>query len=123
MTVREWLRRNGHEAVLALIDEVMAEFAAAKSKERRNWADVLSGGKDGKPIVVAGREFPVLKAAQISRGKPVTANAISSDQEHDEFPGVRRTGRWPAKKRRLPTKTKRVAKKVVRKITRQAQAS
>ena len=124
MTVRDWLKRNGHESALALVDEVMAEFAATGSKERRNWADVLSGGKDGKPLLVAGREFPVLRAAQISRGKPVTPNAIWSDQEHEDFPGARTTGRWPAKKSsRLPAKAKRVASKPPRRVTRHVRAS
>ena len=82
MTVREWLLENGYEDIAALIDKVMAEFRAAGSKERRNWADVLAGGKDGKPAVVAGRELPVLRAAQVSRNKPVTASAIHRPEEH-----------------------------------------
>src|SRR5262245_10775348 len=101
MTIRTWLAENNYADVAALIDEVMAEFEASGSKERRNWADVLSGGKDGKPAVIAGREFPVLAAAQVSRNKPVTANAISRN-ENEEFPGVRKTGRWP--KTKLPKK-------------------
>jgi hypothetical protein len=124
MTIRDWLRKNGHEATLALIDEVMVEFTATGSRERCNWADVLSGGKDGNAITVAGRTFPVLRAAQLSRGKEVTPNAIWSDQEHDEFPSARKTGRWPAqKRRRLPAKAQRAAKKPSRKVARHARAS
>src|SRR5687767_10025640 len=97
MTVREWLPRNGYQDVAELITEVLTEFEAEGSKERRNWADVLSGGKDGKPAVVAGRTFPVLRSAQESRNKPVTLNAIRRSEEHEPFPRARQTGRWPKK--------------------------
>jgi hypothetical protein len=120
MTVREWLPRNGYEDVAALIDEVLAEFEAADSKERRNWADTLSGGKDGKPAIVAGREFPVLRSAQESRNKPVTPNAIRRPEEHEPFPRARQTGRWPKK---LPVRAKRLAKKGPRKVVARRRAS
>ena len=113
MTLRQWLATD-YPDVLNLIDEVMAEFKASGSKERRNWADIFSGGKDGKELKVAGREFPVLEAAQISRGKPVTANALCLNVNEEPFPGVRKTGRWP-KKHRLPAKAKRIASKQGRK--------
>ena len=76
MTTRDWLRQNGYEDVVELLDEVMATLAARGSKERRNWWDILAGGKDGRPSVVAGREFPVLRVAQARQGKPITPNAI-----------------------------------------------
>jgi hypothetical protein len=120
MTVGEWLPRNGYEDAAALITEVMAEFEAQGSKERRNWADVLSGGKDGKPAVVAGRTFPVLRSAQVSRNKPVTPNAIRRPEEHEPFPRTRQTGRWP---KRLPVKAKRLAKKASRKAVARRRAS
>jgi len=126
MAVRQWLGENNYEDVGALIDEVMAEFAAAGSKERRNWADVLSGGKNGKPVIVSGREFSVLASAQISRGKPVTPNAIRRNAV-EEFPAARRTGRWPAKTqvtKQVPKGVKRTAHKASRKrASRHAQAS
>ena len=68
VTTRGWLRQNGYEDVVELIDEVVATLAARGSKERRNWWDVLAGGKDGRPSVVAGREFPVLCVAQRCAG-------------------------------------------------------
>ena len=113
MTVRDWLGRNGHEATLALINEVIAEFAAAGSKERRNWADVLAGGVNGAPFTVAGRAFPVLRAAQLNRRTRVTPNAIWSDREIEPFPAIRRTGRWPKRNRRLQERkaTKQPARK------------
>lgn len=111
MITRDWLRQNGYEDVVEQIDQVLAELAARGSKERRNWWDVLAGGKDGKPNLVAGREFPVLRVAQIRQGKPVTPNAISRNK-NEQPPDVVRTGRWQTKKRRktqLPGQAERHA--------------
>jgi hypothetical protein len=88
MSVRQWLRANNYNDVADTIDEILAEFKAAGSKERRNWADVLTG-HDGKPVTIAGREFPILASAQRSRGKPVTPTAIQRN-EIEEFPDVRK---------------------------------
>lgn len=112
MTTRDWLRQNDYEDVVELIDEVLAELAAKGSKERRNWWDVLAGGKDGKSMIVAGREFPILRVAQIRQGKPITPNAICRN-ENEQPPDVVRTGRWPRKQRRkkqLPEETNRLAR-------------
>lgn len=125
MTTRDWLQQNGYEDVVELIDEVMAELAARGSKERRNWWDVLAGGRNGKPNVVAGREFPVLRAAQIRQGKPVTPNAICRNQA-EQPPDVVRTGRWPKKqrqKKQLPAKSTRQAKTRGRRTTNRLRAS
>ena len=107
MTTREWLGQNGYEDVVELIDEVMAALAARGSRERRNWWDVLAGGRNGKPSVVAGREFPVLRVAQARQGRPITANAICRS-DGEQPPEVVRTGRWSEKPRgreRVTTKT------------------
>ena len=101
-TVRQWLRANDYDDVADLIDDVLAEFKAKESKERRNWADVLCG-KKGKPVTIAGRAFPILASAQASRGLPVSSNAIRRN-EKEEFPLPRRTERWP-KSKRLETVT------------------
>jgi len=126
MTTRDWLRQNGYEDVVELIDEVLAELAARGSKERRNWWDVLAGGKDGKPNAVAGREFPVLRIAQIRQGRPVTPNALSR-KKNEQPPDAVRTGRWPKKRRgksQLPGQAKREAKTTGRKgLPRQARVS
>jgi hypothetical protein len=106
-----------YEDVAALIDEVIADLAARGSKERRNWWDVLAGGKDGAPIVVAGREFSVLRAAQIRQGKPVTLNAISRNRD-EQPPDAVRTGRWPKKRRgnkQLSAKAARTTRTAARK--------
>jgi hypothetical protein len=120
MIARDWLRLNGYEDVANLIDRVMAEIKASGSKQRRNWWDTLSGGTDGKPIVVNGYEFPVLRVAQIRQGKPVTKNAQSRNKS-EVPPDVVATKRWPRKKKNLPRTAKRLADKANR--SRHAQAS
>ena len=122
MSIRNWLRANGYQDIDDLISTVIAEFKSTGSKERRNWADVLSGGKDGKPAMIAGRVFPVLASAQESRGKQATPNAIRRNK-HEEFPGVRKTGRW-VEKSKLPSKLTTLSKGKGRKPSRgDAQAS
>jgi len=93
MTCRNWLLANGYEDVVALIDQAMAKMAARGSKQRRNWWDILSGGKDGTPCVREGIEFPVLRIAQVRQGKFVTPNAISRSKT-ELPPDVRITERW-----------------------------
>jgi hypothetical protein len=110
MTIRQWLQTNNYQDVDVLIGKVLAKFKAEESGERRNWADILSGGKNGEPLAVAGYEFPVLASAQRSRGKPVTANAIERNQ-NEQFPSIRQTGRWPRKKKsKLPSRLTTLSK-------------
>lgn len=93
MTCRDWLRANGYEDIVELIDRAMAKMAARGSKQRRNWWDTLSGGPNGEPCVREGIEFPVLRAAQVRQGKLVTPNAISRSRK-ELPPDVRSTDRW-----------------------------
>jgi len=93
MTCRDWLRTNGYEDVVELIDEATVKMAARGSKQRRNWWDILSGGETGKPYVREGIEFPVLRVAQLRQGKTVTLNAISRSRT-ELPPDVRTTSRW-----------------------------
>lgn len=93
MTCRDWLSKNGYEDVVALVDKAMAKMTARGSKQRRNWWDILSGGKDGKPCVREGVEFPVLRVAQLRQGKPITPNAIQRSRK-ELPPDVRVTQRW-----------------------------
>lgn len=111
MIARDWLRQNGYKDVADLIDQVIAEIEAAGSRTRRNWWDTLAGGKGGKPIVVNGYEFPVLRVAQIRQGKPITPNA-GSRREGEVPPDVIATKRWPRK--RLPSKARRLEEKTSR---------
>ena len=112
MTIRRWLRAFNYQDVDDKIAKVEALHKASGSKERRNWADVLSGTKDGDPVVIAGVEFPILSSAQRSRNKPVTKNAIQRNDK-EEFPGPRVTGRWQ-KKKKLPRRARQLAKKAGR---------
>lgn len=100
MTTRDWLLANGYEEVANLIDEIMAELRAKGSKQRRNRWDVLAGSKDGRPVTVSGREFPVLKVAQCRQGKTITPNAIS--RHTDEQPPNSRFGRWASQPSNRP---------------------
>jgi hypothetical protein len=93
MTCRDWLCENKYEDVANLIDQAMAKMAVRGSKQRRNWWDILSGVKDGRPCVVEGIEFPVLRVAQVRQGKPVTANALRRSRK-ELPPDVRATERW-----------------------------
>src|SRR4051812_28541747 len=111
MSIRQWLRTHGYQDIDAKIAEAEALHRSSGSKERRNWADVLCGGRDGTPIAVAGIEFPGLASVQRSRRKPVTATAIQRN-DHEIFPAPRVTGRWP-KESRLPKKA-RVAREASR---------
>jgi hypothetical protein len=108
MIALKWLRNNAYHNVANLIDEVNAENKAAGRKTRRNWWDTLAGGDDGRPFTVNGREFPVLRAAQIRQGKPTTPNAIYLNP-NEQPPDVVATKRWP--RRHLPSKARRLSDK------------
>lgn len=71
MTCRDWLRQNGYEDVVALIDEAMTKIAVKGTKQRRNWWDILAGDAQGMPRVREGIEFPVLRVAQIRQRRAV----------------------------------------------------
>jgi hypothetical protein len=79
-TLRNWLLKNNYEDIALLIDEILEDWKKQGKGTRRNWWDKLAGGKNGKPCVVSGKEIPVLKAAQIRQGKPVTKNAICKNK-------------------------------------------
>jgi hypothetical protein len=94
MTCREWLRINGYDDVVQLIDNAIAKLAIRGSKQRRNWWDILSGGANGRPCIREGIEFPVLRVAQARQGKPITKNAIVRNSR-EQPPNLVATGRWP----------------------------
>lgn len=93
MLTKEWLRENDYSDVADLIDEVMDEWKAQGKQTRRNWWEILAGDNKGNSRHVAGRTFPVLQAAQLRQGIPVTKNAICRNS-NEEAPAVRVTGRW-----------------------------
>lgn len=93
MVARQWLRENEYSDVADMIDEIMAEWRSTGNGSRRNWWETLAGGENGRPYHVAGREFPVLRAAQVRQGKAVTADSVSR-RAGEEAPDVMPCGRW-----------------------------
>ncbi len=93
LSVRKWLRKNNYEDVADLIDEIMEEWNKSGKKTRRDWWEVLSGDKQGNSRVIYGRTIPVLKAAQLRQGVPVTNNAICRNI-YEQPPCIRKTNRW-----------------------------
>ena len=75
-TTRKWLRDNGYENVVGLIDSRLAAWKAQGKATRRNWWDILAGDEQGRPRTVDGITFPVLRAAQLRQGKPVSPDAL-----------------------------------------------
>lgn len=95
INAREWLRANGYDDVAEKIEQIMAEWRDAGNRQRRNWWVVLAGGKDGLPVVVAGRKFPVLAAAQRRQGVKVSKDAVRRKKRETKPPPIRVDGRWP----------------------------
>ena len=92
-TVREWLRANGYEETARLIDEIMAEWKAKGMATRRNWWPILAGDQRGNPRKVAGRTFPIIRAARKRQGLPNCENA-QSNAAREVAPEVTSSGRW-----------------------------
>ncbi len=92
-SIRQWLLDNDYNDVAELIDEVTAEWDRQGKKTRRNWWEVLAGDKDGKPRVVEGRKFPVLRAARLRQGLPDTKGSLSR-HKREVVPSVIDQVRW-----------------------------
>lgn len=93
ITIRDWLKKNKYEDILDMIDDAIDKWKSEGIKTRRNWWEILAGDHKGKPRKINGKEFPVLKAAQIRQGRPVTANAICRN-ENEEIQPIWKTNRW-----------------------------
>lgn len=76
MLTKQWLIENDYGEIAGLIDEVVDEWNRPGKQPRRNWWEVLAGTSGGKKRTVAGREFPVPRAAQLRQGFPITENAV-----------------------------------------------
>jgi hypothetical protein len=92
-TAREWLRANGYEETAQMIDEIMAEWKAQGLATRRDWWEVLAGDKRGNPRKVAGRTFPVIRAARKRQALPISDNA-QSNAHREAAPKIRSQARW-----------------------------
>lgn len=86
VTVRVWLKENGYPEIAEMIEDIQAEWKNTGKRTRRNWWEVLSGGKNGASRTIYGRRFPALQAAQIRQGKAITDNALKSTQELIDAP-------------------------------------
>lgn len=94
ISARNWLMQNNYQDIAQSIDTVMDEWKNKGTQTRRSWWDILAGGKNGKPRTVEGVTFPVLRAAQLRKGIPISENALCRNPD-EEFPVVRINGRWP----------------------------
>ena len=92
--IRSWLRANGYDDVAKMIEDALEQWAREGVKTRRNWWDILCGDKDGQPKTFGSREFPVLRAAQLRQGRPVTGNALFRGAKEKAPPPKWKTERW-----------------------------
>ena len=90
---RRWLRENSYDDIADQIDEIMADWRVRGVKTRRNWWEILAGGKGGASRTVNGFQFPVLRTAQRRLGLPVTKNAIQRNRK-ETFPPLQAQPRW-----------------------------
>ena len=93
ISIRRWLIQNNYQDVAENIEIVMDVWKRKGTHTRRSWWEVLAGGKNGKPRTIEGIVFPVLRAAQLRKGIPVTENAVCRN-ENEAFPVIRKNGRW-----------------------------
>lgn len=93
-TLRGWLIENDYPEVAQVIDEILDEWQKSGNKQRRNWWDILAGDKNGNPRVIAGKEIPVLRAAQLRKGIHVTENALCKNKNEKAPLPFREKTRW-----------------------------
>ena len=93
-SIRGWLYENDYKDVLEIIDEIMLEWKKEGNKQRRNWWEILAGDKHGTPRKIAGREIPVLRAAQIRKGIKITENALCRNENENPPIPINKNNRW-----------------------------
>jgi DNA adenine methylase len=81
---RTWLRRNGHERIVRLIDQLMEKWRLAGKKTRRNWWEILAGNQSGHSRIVDGEVFPVFAAAQRREGRTVAKAKQAKPAKQDQ---------------------------------------
>lgn len=90
---RKWLRENYYDDIADLIDSLIEKWKKAGKKTRRNWWEILAGGKDGKPRSIDGIEFPVLRIARARQGLDKVDSALARNRkERKQSPW--KTNRW-----------------------------
>jgi len=92
-TVKEWLAQNNYEDVLRKIHAVELGWKRKGTGTRRDWWEVLAGNESGSPKVIEGKKFPVLRAARIRKGWPVTADCLCRNT-NEEVPSIVPQIRW-----------------------------
>lgn len=92
-TAHSWLMKNDYEDIANLIDEIMKDWKLQGKKTRRNWWEKLCGDKNGNPTKIGKHEIPVLRAAQIRQGVPISKNALCRNED-EKPPVIRANTRW-----------------------------
>ena len=95
-SIRQWLIENKYEDVAQQIDEILVEWKKKGKGTRRNWWDVLAGGKNGNPKRIEGRIFPMLKAARIRKNLKPVKHAICRNK-NEKVPRKLEPSRWKSK--------------------------
>jgi hypothetical protein len=75
-SAKTWLAEHNYPEAVKAIERVEKIWDASGAKTRRNWWDILAGGKDGQPRIIENLKFPVLEVAQRRQHRNVTPNAI-----------------------------------------------
>ncbi len=91
---RVWLRTHGYDTAADLIDTLIDLWKAQGKKTRRDWWLVLAGTPEGEPRVIAGFEFPILKAARRRQGFPPDVKGAVERSPHELAPAIKRQARW-----------------------------
>lgn len=111
--LRQWLRDSGYDQIADSIDGIIEKWKVEGKRTRRNWWEILAGGKSGRPRTIDGIVFPVLKAAQERQRVPITANALSRSGEKAP-PPVLESGRWPKRRRKVTLRSVKKKKDVLK---------
>src|ERR1051325_9487623 len=93
VTAHNWLLENHYDDVAAKIRQVESKWRAQGKKTRRNWWDILAGRRDGRPKRIEGIGFPVLRAARLRKGWPMTNGCVCRNSS-EVFPAVSPQARW-----------------------------
>jgi hypothetical protein len=98
-SARFWLLENDYADVARMIDEIIIRWQKKGKRTRRNWWEVLAGDKKGNSRVIQGQEFPVLRAARIRQGLPLTEGCLCRNAK-ETLPAAAEQVRWNANRRK-----------------------
>lgn len=90
-----WLTFHGYGNVTKLIETLTRKWKADGKKTRRDWWVILAGTPSGKPRIVDGVTFPVLKAARRRQGYPPDVAGAIQLSRHELAPSIKQqAARW-----------------------------